>query len=206
MTGLGGRARAGSARHSSRPSGRTKRGVHDHAIPSSEYWAKVDAGSGKYAVPGVLPGTYTLTVYKGELAVHTQDVMVTAGAASTLHTITIAGDPAADTAIWRVGDWNGTPAGFKNASLVTYAHPSDSRAAWTAGPYAIGGSTAAAEPATRTLTVGSYRGNNHTYTYVIPAGRLLPGTNTLRIDAASGSAGGGGYLSPSYGFDALDLL
>lgn len=234
---------------------------------TAQYWAKVDAATGKYAVPGVLPGTYTLTVYKGELAVHTQDVTVTAGAATTVHTITIAGDPAADTAIWRIGDWNGTPAGFKNASLVTYAHPSDSRAApWTAGTYAIGSSTAsdwpayqfkeinqglqisftltaaqvaadrtlrigitsakangrpqitvngtwtadlpaaAAEPSTRTLTVGSYRGNNHTYTYVIPAGHFQPGTNTLRIDAASGSAGGGGYLSPSYGFDALDLL
>lgn len=233
----------------------------------AQYWAKVDAATGKYAVPGVLPGTYTLTVYKGELAVHTQDVTVTAGAATTLHTITIAGDPAADTALWRIGDWNGTPAGFKNASLVTHAHPSDSRAAaWTGGPYVIGSSTAsdwpayqfkeinqglrisftltaaqaagdctlrigitsakangrpqitvndtwtseipaaATEPSTRTLTVGSYRGNNHTYTYVIPAGRLVPGTNTLRIDAASGSAGGGGYLSPSYGFDALDLL
>lgn len=34
----------------------------------------------------------------------------------------------------------------------------------------------------------------------------MTGTNTLRIDAASGSAGGGGYLSPSYGCDALDLL
>jgi rhamnogalacturonan endolyase len=65
---------------------------------------------------------------------------------------------------------------------------------------------AATEPSTRTLTVGSYRGNNHTYEYVIPAVHLVTGTNTLRVDAASGSAGGGGYLSPSYGFDALDLL
>ncbi|WP_311737263.1 polysaccharide lyase family protein [Streptomyces sp. Ag109_O5-1] len=65
---------------------------------------------------------------------------------------------------------------------------------------------AATKPSTRTLTVGSYRGNNHTYEYVIPVAQLLTGTNTLHIDAASGSAGGGGYLSPSYGFDALDLL
>jgi rhamnogalacturonan endolyase len=237
------------------------------ANADAQYWAKADAGTGKYAVPGILPGTYTLTVYKGELAVHTQDVTVTAGAATTVHTITITADPAVDAAIWRIGDWNGTPAGFKNASLVTYTHPSDSRAAaWTAGTYVIGASTAsawpayqfkeinqgllisftltaaqaaedrtlrigittakangrpqvtvndtwtsaipaaAAEPSTRTLTVGSYRGNNHTYEYVIPAARLLTGTNTLRVDAASGSAGGGGYLSPSYGFDALDLL
>ncbi|WP_369231252.1 rhamnogalacturonan lyase B N-terminal domain-containing protein [Streptomyces sp. R21] len=233
----------------------------------AQYWGKADAGTGKYAVPGILPGTYTLTVYKGELAVHTQDVTVTAGAVTTVHTITITGDPAADPAIWRIGDWNGTPAGFKNAALVTYAHPSDSRAApWTAGTYVIGTSTASAwpayqfkeinqgllvsftltaaqaatdrtlrigittakaggrpqitvndtwtsgipaaatEPSTRTLTVGSYRGNNHTYEYVIPAAQLLTGTNTLRIDAASGSAGGGGYLSPSYAFDALDLV
>ncbi|KUN95701.1 rhamnogalacturonan lyase B N-terminal domain-containing protein [Streptomyces caeruleatus] len=237
------------------------------ANAGAQYWAKVDASTGKYTVKGILPGTYTLTVYKGELAVHTENVTVTAGAATTLHTITITGDPAADTAIWRIGDWNGTPAGFRNASHVTYAHPSDSRAAaWTAGTFVIGTSTAsawpayqfkeinqglqvsftltaaqaaadrtlrigittakangrpqitvnntwtsalpaaAAEPSTRTLTVGSYRGNNHTYEYVIPAAQLLTGTNTLRIDAASGSAGGGGYLSPSYGFDALDLL
>ena len=236
------------------------------ANADAQYWATVNASTGKYAVPGILPGTYTLTVYKGELAVHAQDVTITAAAVTTVHTITITGDPAADTAIWRIGEWNGTPAGFKNASLVTYAHPSDSRAAaWTAA-YVIGSSAASAwpayqfkeinqgllvsftltaaqaaadrtlrigittakangrpqitvndtwtsaipaaatEPSTRTLTVGSYRGNNHTYEYVIPAAQLLTGTNTLRIDAASGSAGGGGYLSPSYGFDALDLL
>ncbi|GAA3839406.1 hypothetical protein GCM10022403_084620 [Streptomyces coacervatus] len=100
----------------------------------AQYWGKADAGTGKYAVNGILPGTYTLTVYKGELAVHAQEMTITAGAVTTLHTITINGDPAADTAIWRIGDWNGTPAGFKNASLITYAHPSDSRAAaWTAG-------------------------------------------------------------------------
>ncbi|WP_371657537.1 rhamnogalacturonan lyase B N-terminal domain-containing protein [Streptomyces sp. NBC_00280] len=237
------------------------------ANSEAQYWGKADADTGKYSVKGILPGTYTLTVYKGELAVHTENVTVTAGAATTLHTITITSDPAADTALWRIGDWNGAPTGFKNASLVTYAHPSDSRAAaWTAGTYVIGTSTASAwpayqfkeinqgllisftltaaqaaadrtlrigittakangrpqitvnntwtsavpaaatEPSTRTLTVGSYRGNNHTYEYVIPAAQLLTGTNTLRIDAASGSAGGGGYLSPSYGFDALDLL
>ncbi|MFJ9150368.1 rhamnogalacturonan lyase B N-terminal domain-containing protein [Streptomyces sp. NPDC102270] len=237
------------------------------ANADAQYWAKADASTGKYAITGILPGTYTLTVYKGELAVHTQDITVTAGAVTTVHTITITGDPAADTAIWRIGDWNGTPAGFKNASLVTYAHPSDSRAAaWTAATYVVGTSTASAwpayqfkeinqgllvsftltaaqastdrtlrigittakaggrpqitvndawtsavpaaatEPSTRTLTVGSYRGNNHTYEYVIPAAHLVTGTNTLRIDAASGSAGGGGYLSPGYGFDALDLL
>ncbi|WP_405723011.1 polysaccharide lyase family protein [Streptomyces sp. NBC_01537] len=237
------------------------------ANADAQYWATVNASTGKYTVPGLLPGTYTLTVYKGELAVHTQDVTVTAGAATTVHTITITGDPSTATPIWRIGDWNGTPAGFRNASLVTYAHPSDSRAAaWAADPYVIGSSTpgawpayqfkeinqgllvsftltaaqaaadrtlrvgittakangrpqttvngtwtsaipaAAAEPSTRTLTVGSYRGNNHTYEYVIPAANLVAGTNTLRIDAASGSAGGGGYLSPSYAFDALDLL
>ncbi|MEU5595857.1 rhamnogalacturonan lyase B N-terminal domain-containing protein [Streptomyces sp. NPDC020298] len=233
----------------------------------AQYWTKANASTGKYAVPGILPGTYTLTVYKGELAVHTRDVTVTAAAVTTVHTITVTGDPSTDTAVWRIGDWNGTPAGFKNASLVTHAHPSDSRAAaWTAGTYLIGTSTAsvwpayqfkeinqgllvsftltaaqaatdrtlrigittakangrpqitvndtwtsaipaaATEPSTRTLTVGSYRGNNHTYAYVIPAAHLLTGSNTLRVDAASGSAGGGGYLSPSYAFDALDLL
>ncbi|MEU1476689.1 rhamnogalacturonan lyase B N-terminal domain-containing protein [Streptomyces sp. NPDC005760] len=233
----------------------------------AQYWTTVDAATGKYGIAGVLPGTYTLTVYKGELAVHIESVTVTAGTATTVHTRTITADPSTDAAIWRIGDWNGTPSGFRNASLVTHAHPSDSRAgAWATGTYVIGTSTAAdwpayqfkeinngllisfpltaaqaaadrtlrigttsakaggrpqitvngtwtstlpsaaTEPSTRTLTVGSYRGNNHTYEYVVPSSALVSGTNTVRVDVNSGSAGGGGYLSPSLSFDAIDLL
>jgi rhamnogalacturonan endolyase len=237
---------------------------------AAQYWAAARASDGYFSLSGVLPGTYTLTVFKGELAVLTTAVTVTAGSTTTLNTITVptSDDPANATAIWRLGDWNGTPSGFKNADLMTYAHPSDVRAAAWTGNVVIGsgGETAAfpaylwkdvnsglivyfrltaaqaaaahtlrigvttayangrpqiavnswtssipspsAQPGTRSLTVGSYRGNNYTFAYSVPASAWLTDTsqyNVLRIYVVSGS-GTTGYLSAGTAVDAIDLL
>jgi rhamnogalacturonan endolyase len=46
------------------------------------------------------------------------------------------------------------------------------------------------QPSTRSLTVGSYRGNNNTFTYSVPASAWLTDAsayNTLKIYVASGS-------------------
>ncbi|MFF4396391.1 rhamnogalacturonan lyase B N-terminal domain-containing protein [Streptomyces sp. NPDC001480] len=241
------------------------------ANPTAQYWGSARASDGYFSVGGVLPGVYTLTVYKGELAVHSTSATVSAGATTTLNTITVpsSNDPGNATAIWRIGDWNGTPSGFKNADLMTYAHPSDVRAAaWTgnvvigsgsetsafpcylwkdvnsgivvyfkltaaqaaaAHTLRIGVTTAYAngrpqvvvndtwtsaipsppsQPSTRSLTVGSYRGNNHTFTYSVPASAWQTDTsayNTLKIYVASGS-GTTSYLSAGTSVDAIDLL
>ncbi|MER5379409.1 rhamnogalacturonan lyase B N-terminal domain-containing protein [Streptomyces sp. NPDC002688] len=240
------------------------------ANPAAQYWGPARASDGWFSIGGVLPGTYTLTVFKGELAVHTTSVTVTAGATTTLNTIAVASsnDPANASAIWRIGTWDGTPAGFKNADLMTYAHPSDVRAAAWTGNVVIGGGSETAsfpayiwkdvnsgllvyfkltaaqaaaahtlrigvttayangrpqvtvnswvssipspptQPSTRSLTVGSYRGNNHTFTYSVPASAWLTDTsqyNVLRIDVVSGS-GTTSYLSAGTSIDALDLL
>ncbi|MEU9734403.1 rhamnogalacturonan lyase B N-terminal domain-containing protein [Streptomyces sp. NPDC048002] len=241
------------------------------ANSAAQYWGSARSSDGYFSVPGVLPGTYTLTVFKGELAVYTSSVTVTAGATTTLNTIAVpsSNDPSNASAIWRIGDWNGTPAGFKNASLMAYAHPSDARAAAWTGNVVIGSGTetsafpcylwkdvnsgilvyfrltaaqaAAAhtlrigvttayangrpqvvvndtwtsaipspptQPATRSLTNGSYRGNNHTFTYSVPASAWLTDTsayNKLRIDVVSGS-GTTSYLSAGTSVDAIDLL
>lgn len=236
----------------------------------AQYWGSARSSDGYFSVPGVLPGTYTLTVFKGELAVHTGSVTVTAGATTTLDTISIpsSNDPDNASAIWRIGDWNGAPSGFKNADLMTYAHPSDVRAAsWTgnvvigsgsetsgfpcylwkdvnsgvnvyfkltaaqaaaAHTLRIGVTTAYAngrpqisvndwtssvpsppgQPSTRSLTVGSYRGNNHTFTYSVPASAWLTDTsqyNVLKINVVSGS-GTTSFLSAGTSIDAIDLL
>ncbi|MFI6038924.1 rhamnogalacturonan lyase B N-terminal domain-containing protein [Streptomyces sp. NPDC051315] len=241
------------------------------ANPAAQYWAAVRASDGYFSIGGVLPGTYTLTVYKSELAVHSRQVTVSAGATTTLNSIAIpsSDDPSNATAIWRINDWTGTPSGFKNADLMTYAHPSDVRAAsWTgnvvvgsgsetsafpcylwkdvnsgllvyfrltaaqaaaAHTLRIGVTTAYAngrpqvvvndtwtsatpspptQPNTRSLTNGSYRGNNHTFSYSVPASAWLTDTsqyNVLKINVVSGS-GTTGFLSAGTSIDAIDLL
>ncbi|MBO4254931.1 rhamnogalacturonan lyase B N-terminal domain-containing protein [Streptomyces griseorubiginosus] len=241
------------------------------ANSAAQYWGSARSSDGYFSLPGVLPGTYTLTVYKGELAVYSGSVVVTAGGTTTLNTIAVpsSNDPSNASAIWRIGDWNGSPSGFKNADLMTYAHPSDVRAASWTGNVVIGsgGETSAfpcylwkdvnsgivvyfkltaaqaaaahtlrigvttayangrpqvvvndtwtsavpsppAQPSTRSLTVGSYRGNNHTFTYSVPASAWLTDAsayNTLKIYVASGS-GSTSYLSAGTSIDAIDLL
>ncbi|MEU1515894.1 rhamnogalacturonan lyase B N-terminal domain-containing protein [Streptomyces sp. NPDC005811] len=241
------------------------------ANSAAQYWGSARSSDGYFSIGGALPGTYTLTVYKGELAVYSTQVTVSAGGTTTLNTLAIpsSNDPGNASAIWRIGDWNGTPAGFKNADLMTYAHPSDVRAASWTGNVVIGSGTetsafpcylwkdvnsgiivhfrltaaqaAAAhtlrigvttayangrpqivvndawtsavpspptQPSTRSLTVGSYRGNNYTFTYSVPASAWLTDTsayNQLKIYVASGS-GTTSFLSAGTSIDAIDLL
>ncbi|MFF4907491.1 rhamnogalacturonan lyase B N-terminal domain-containing protein [Streptomyces sp. NPDC001260] len=240
------------------------------ANSAAQYWGSARSSDGYFSIGGVLPGTYTLTVFKGELAVYTGSVTVTAGGTTTLNTIAIpsSNDPGNASAIWRIGDWNGTPSGFKNADLMTYAHPSDVRAASWTGNVVVGSGTetsafpcylwkdvnsgllvyfkltaaqaAAAhtlrigvttayangrpqisvndwtssipsppsQPSTRSLTVGSYRGNNYTFTYSVPASAWLTDTgqyNVLKINVVSGS-GTTSFLSAGTSIDAIDLL
>ncbi|MDX3385007.1 rhamnogalacturonan lyase B N-terminal domain-containing protein [Streptomyces niveiscabiei] len=233
------------------------------ANADAQYWAKAASGTGAFSCPGMLPGTYELTVYKGELAVHRTTVKVTAGATTALNSLSIGGDPSTAKVLWRLGDWNGTPSEFKNAALMTYAHPSDARAAKWTGNVTIGSGDAAsfpaymwkavndgvrvhfrltaqqasaartlrigvtdafaggrprvtvngwtsavpaapAQPSTRSLTTGSYRGNNHTFTYTIPASALAV-DNVLTLNIVSGSSGET-FLSPGTSFDCIDLL
>ncbi|WP_411148800.1 rhamnogalacturonan lyase B N-terminal domain-containing protein [Streptomyces sp. A30] len=238
------------------------------ANADAQYWARAAAGTGAFSCKGMLPGTYTMTVYKGELAVHTGTVKVTAGGTTSLHTITVTGDPSAARTLWRLGDWDGTPGGFKNAELMTYAHPSDGRAAKWTGNVTIGSGGEAAsfpaymwkdvndgvlvyfklteaqaaaahtlrvgvtdafangrprvtvndwvsplpsaptQPSTRSLTTGSYRGNNHTFTFNVPTSAWKTDTsqyNVLKLNIVSGS-GGSAYLSAGTSFDCVDLL
>jgi rhamnogalacturonan endolyase len=61
------------------------------------------------------------------------------------------------------------------------------------------------QPDSRSITIGTYRGNNATYSYSVPASAFVAGQNTLKIDVISGSSGDS-YLSPAVAVDALDML
>lgn len=61
------------------------------------------------------------------------------------------------------------------------------------------------QPTSRTLTVGTYRGNNVTYRFTIPASAFKAGPNDLALHVISGNRGHG-FLSPGVSYDAIDLV
>jgi rhamnogalacturonan endolyase len=61
------------------------------------------------------------------------------------------------------------------------------------------------QPSSRSLTVGTYRGNNWLYTFSIPASAFVLGQNTLILNVISGSGGIGSFLNPACAFDAVEL-
>ncbi|TFW32855.1 rhamnogalacturonan lyase B N-terminal domain-containing protein [Massilia horti] len=71
---------------------------------------------------------------------------------------------------------------------------------WTSPAFAT-----STQPKSRSITIGTYRGNNVTYTYAVPASAFAAGTNTLTINVISGTAGSD-FLSPAYAYDAVDML
>jgi rhamnogalacturonan endolyase len=234
------------------------------ANSAAQYWATADSADGWFDCQGMLPGTYTMKVYKNEFAVDTRTVTVIAGVTTALDAIALTGDPSTVTALWRIGDWDGTPREFLNGDKLTIMHPTDARmSSWVTPPYAVGASTPAAgfpayqwknvnnpisiqfnltadqiasytlragitvaylggrpqarvnnwlspipaappEPKTRSLTVGSYRGNNVVYSYTVPASALVIGQNTVTLTVVSGSSGSG-FLSPGCAYDAVDF-
>jgi rhamnogalacturonan endolyase len=106
---------------------------------ADQYWALPDPVTGAYTITGVLPGTYTETLYQNELAIGNVPVTITAGAttkqnitntlsyteeSSSSTTITT---PVVSNPIFRIGTWDGTPIGFLNADKIQNMHPTDVR-------------------------------------------------------------------------------
>jgi rhamnogalacturonan endolyase len=63
---------------------------------------------------------------------------------------------------------------------------------------------ASAQPSSRSLTIGTYRGNNALFTFDVPASAFVAGTNSMTITVISGS-GGTGFLSPGISYDSVEL-
>jgi rhamnogalacturonan endolyase len=61
------------------------------------------------------------------------------------------------------------------------------------------------QPSSRSITIGTYRGNNTLFTFNVPASAFVAGTNTLVIRVISGSSGSG-FLSPAFSYDAVELV
>ncbi|MEI8631229.1 polysaccharide lyase family protein [Vibrio sp. PP-XX7] len=239
------------------------------ANSKAQYWVDATASSGYFSKSDMLPGTYTMTVYKNELAVAQKEVTVKAGETTVLNSITINNDPGEKGVIWRIGKWDGSPQEFLNGDKLTTMHPSDVRMSnWNPSNFIVGTSTtnsfpayiwkdinnehivyfklseselakahtvrvgitdavaggrprisvnnwtaanpsASTQPSSRSLTTGSYRGNNTMFEFQVPA-RVhgKPAAlewNSLVITVISGQTSTG-YLSPSISVDAVDFL
>ncbi|MBF9003037.1 rhamnogalacturonan lyase B N-terminal domain-containing protein [Vibrio nitrifigilis] len=93
---------------------------------TAQYWTTADSDSGEYTSPAMKPGTYTETLYRGELAVGTTEVTVTAGdTTSDVEVDDTFTDN--DSVVFRIGEFDGTPKGFRNYDNLTDMHPSDTR-------------------------------------------------------------------------------
>jgi rhamnogalacturonan endolyase len=113
-------------------------GVVGFANTNAQYWAVV-ATNGVYMSPLMKPGTYTATLYKGELAVTNRTVTVSAGNTNSLNLVSAESAPSH---LFKIGEWDGTPAGFLNASNIVDMHPSDVRnTVWLPTTYTVGSSS-----------------------------------------------------------------
>jgi rhamnogalacturonan endolyase len=57
----------------------------------------------------------------------------------------------------------------------------------------------------RGVTRGAYRGFGEVYNFAIPAGTLVEGVNSVKINVVSGSSGAT-FLSPNFVLDAIELF
>jgi rhamnogalacturonan endolyase len=64
---------------------------------------------------------------------------------------------------------------------------------------------ASSQPSSRSVTIGTYRGNNTTFTYSIPASSFVSGANSLTITPISGSSDLSPWLSAGWSYDCVEL-
>ncbi|KAG6615159.1 Polysaccharide lyase [Phytophthora cinnamomi] len=91
----------------------------------AQYWVSVASNASTFTSPLMRPGTYNATIYKKQLAVSSDSVVVTQGSA-TKQTLEVTYE-LESSPVWRIGEWDGTPDGFLNAANIHKMHPSDSR-------------------------------------------------------------------------------
>lgn len=152
------------------------------ANADAQYWDVADA-SGGFTIPDVLPGTYTQTLYDGELEVGRRTVTVAAGATTTANIVDTFSLPA--NPIFRIGTFDGSPVGFLNADRIETMHPSDVRMAdWAGLPnFVVGTHTDAQFPMAQFMGVN----NSRRFTFTLTAAQVQ--NLTFRVGITLGFEG-----------------
>ena len=176
-------------------------GVVGFANSNAEYWCIVSNNS--YVSPLMISGTYKQVLYKGELEVSTNPAVVVR--TNTTVVQNIISREYKPVSLWRIGEWDGSPVGFLNATksvVGTYPsdlmcatmHPSDIRlASWTntacaSNPYVIGSNTAAQFPCYQWMGVN----NPIVIQFNLTAAQIK--NRTLRIGITDSYAGARHYI------------
>lgn len=87
---------------------------------------------------------------------------------------------------------------------ITTAY-NNGRPSVTINGHSLSNPGASTQPGDRSMTTGTYRGNNATFTWTVPAGDFVTGSNTLVISPISGSSDLGAWLSASWAYDCVEL-
>ncbi|TFK40637.1 Rhamnogalacturonase B, N-terminal-domain-containing protein [Crucibulum laeve] len=153
---------------------------------AAQYWASGSGGS--FARTLMKPGTYTVTLYQGELEAGSGSVTVSAGKTSS---ITLSSSLSRPSTIWSIGTVDGTPSGFLNADKIQTMHPlvfplfSDSRMSnWGPVTFTVGSSSAGSFP------MAQFKAVNNPTTIKWSASSSQIGARTLRIRTTEAFAGG----------------
>jgi rhamnogalacturonan endolyase len=113
---------------------------------TAQYWTTPTA-NGAYTIANVLPGTYTESLYQGELSVGTTSVTIAASQTATQNITDTLYTPSAANTVFRVGNWDGTPLGLLNADKITAMHPTDVRMSpWAADSTGLTNFTVGVDP------------------------------------------------------------
>jgi len=160
---------------------------------AGQFWSSVSGTS--FAIPKVRPGTYTATLYAGELAVGaTRTVTVSAGQTASL---SMSGSVPANGSLVQIGAFDGTPRGFRNTDKIETEHPTDVRmSSWVVPTFAAGSSAAG-------FPMALFKSVNSPTAVTFNLGSVPAGGAVLRIATTIAFAGGrpaiaiGGFSSPS---------
>ncbi|PFH53914.1 polysaccharide lyase family 4 protein [Amanita thiersii Skay4041] len=147
---------------------------------AAQYWTTGSGGS--FTRTLMKPGTYTVTLYQGELQAGTGSVSVSAGRTSS---ITVSSSLSRPSTIWSIGTVDGLPAGFLNADRIEKMHPSDTRMSnWGPITFTIGSSSTSSFP------MAQFKDVNNPTTIRWTASSSQIGARTLRIRTTEAFAGG----------------
>ncbi|EKM79383.1 hypothetical protein AGABI1DRAFT_120786 [Agaricus bisporus var. burnettii JB137-S8] len=147
---------------------------------NAQYW--ISGSGGGFTRNMMKPGTYTVTLYQGEVAAGTGSVSVSAGRTSSVN---LSSNLSRPNTIWSIGTVDGTPAGFLNADKIEHMHPSDSRMGnWGPTTFTIGSSSTSSFP------MAQFKAVNNPTTIRWTASSSQTGARTLRIRTTESFAGG----------------